>query len=215
MKCLTCFVYHRKTVYDAACKYIGHSWFMPVCSSCLCTLSLGFHLHCRPWPHSCISFAFPRLSPSITCQTQYMSILRAACLQRQHCYCLRLNLMKLFALLLLAIAALALAASTQELDAIPPDAVEVDPGVAVGNAQSSKSWPFSWSTTEYCENGVLRATGTFTVKGFQHTFKFDGVTTVYVKVFNEALRMTYNFERFCKLYIGWLTFGLSNHVTRH
>jgi hypothetical protein len=123
--------------------------------------------------------------------------------------------MKLFALLLLAIAALALAASTQELDAIPPDAVEVDPGVAVGNAQSSKSWPFSWSTTEYCENGVLRATGTFTVKGFQHTFKFDGVTTVYVKVFNEALRMTYNFERFCKLYIGWLTFGLSNHVTRH
>jgi hypothetical protein len=106
--------------------------------------------------------------------------------------------MKLFALLLLAFAALALGAPTQELDAIPPDAVEVDPGVTAGDPQRPMSWPFEWTTTEYCDNGKLRACGVFTVKGFQNTFHFDGVTTVYVKVYNEALSMTYNFEKYCK-----------------
>ncbi|KAF1921509.1 hypothetical protein BDU57DRAFT_544977 [Ampelomyces quisqualis] len=110
--------------------------------------------------------------------------------------------MKLSTLLLLALGAAAIAVPAPQSDALAPtdtvtsDLVGVELPGSIGAALDKHLWPFEWSTTEYCENGKVRVSGTFAVPGFRNDFTLDGGQSVFVKLFGTPLTMTYYIKGF-------------------
>jgi hypothetical protein len=115
--------------------------------------------------------------------------------------------MKLFSLLLLAAGAVVVAVPAPQPGAVAPtnsptsDLVGVELPESIAATQDKHLWLFEWKTTERCENGKVRVSGTFTVPGFTNDFTLDNGQLVYVKIFDENLVMQYIVKEFCKFFL--------------